>query len=346
LVAPAALALLADAYPTPTERARALGIFQGSTAAGATAGIVLGGFLTEYLGWRWVLLVNPPVIILLMLAMLRRLPAIRPTRRTVSLDLPGAALITAAVAALIYGLGEGQDRGFDHTPVVITLVVAVLLGVAFLINETRAAEPMLPLNMLRAPDRQAALGVMFLLGAVVAGYVFFISLYLQRVLGLSAVLTGLALVPATGTVLLVSTFVTRRLLARFSVRLILLGALTLVAAGQFWLSRVSSDGSYPVDVLAGIMLTAAGMGLAFPTVSYVVTSGVGPSERGIAGGLLVTAQQVGAAVGLAVLATVGAARASATDSLTDGYRLSYLTSTGLVIVAAVLLLVRLRRPTR
>ncbi|HEX7662826.1 MAG TPA: MFS transporter [Pseudonocardiaceae bacterium] len=344
LIAPAALALLVDAYQSPAARARALGIFQGSTAAGATAGIVLGGVLTEYLGWRSVLLVNPPVIAILVAIMLRRLPArdMDETRDSAvgagaarRLDVAGAGLITAAIAALIFGLSEGQSRGFGNPEAIATLAAAVVLGVAFVFVERHALEPMLPTALLRNRPRAAALTVMFLLGAVVAGYVYFVSLYLQRVLGLSALMTGLALVPATGTVMVTSVFITRRLLPRLGIRWTLLTALVLIVGGQVWLAQISPHGNYLADVLGGILLTAAGMGLAFPTASFVVTSDVPAQQRGVAGGMLVTAQQVGSAVGLAVLAIVAAEHTEQTGSLTAGYGLSYLIGAGMALLAIV-----------
>ena len=341
-VAPAALALLTDAYTSTSGRARALGIFQGASAAGATAGIVLGGVLTEYLGWRAVLLVNPPVIAILMVMMVRKLPSTISRATSSALDLPGAGLITAAVAALIYGLSEGQTSGFNKIPTITTLVLTVALTIGFVINERRARQPMLPLGLLQAKDRRAALSVMFLLGAVVAGYVYFVSLYLQKVLGFSAVLTGIALIPATATVMTVSIIITRRLLPKLGAKLTLAVALALIGAGQLWLSQISPHGNYLTGVLGGIVLTAVGMGLAFPTISFIVTSNVSAEDRGIAGGLLVAAQQVGSAVGLAVLATLSAARTTSTGSLTDGYRLSYLTATGVVVAAAIIMLVLLR----
>ncbi|MCW2495914.1 MFS transporter [Jatrophihabitans sp.] len=342
LIAPAALGLLTHAYSEPAARARALGIFQGSTAAGGTAGIVLGGILTEYAGWRWVLLVNPPVIIALVALIVRRLPDTPGHARGSRLDLPGAGLATAAIAALIFGVSEGQQRSFSSPDSWVSLAASVALLVGFVVVEARSADPMLPPALLRDRMRRVTLVAVFLLGAVFAGYVYFVSLYLQRVLGYSAVSTGVALVPATLTALIVATQVARRLLPRMGGKRLLLIALVLVGIGQLWLSRMSAGGTYPVDVLGGIVFTAAGLGLAFPTASFTITSDVAPQQRGVAGGMFVTGQQVGAAVGLAVLATAAAARTTHTGSLVDGYSLSYVIATGLIVVA--LLVLGLSRP--
>src|SRR6202021_2420250 len=171
------------------------------------------------------------------------------------------------------------------------LCLAVLLGAAFAVTQRRGKAPMVPLPVLADPARRAALSAMLLFGAVLAGYVYFTSLYLQDVLHFSPLETGLAFIPATGTVMLTATQVARRVLPRFGVRKILLAGLAITALGQVWLFTISSTGSYQLNVLGGILITAFGIGLVFPTASVAVTAGVGPGERGLAGGLFVTAQQ-------------------------------------------------------
>jgi EmrB/QacA subfamily drug resistance transporter len=341
LVSPAALSLLTTTNAEGAARNRALSIWQATTAAGATAGIVAGGLLTQYLGWRAVFLVNPPLIVI-MLALVKRLPAgaAAPGHR---IDYPGAALVTAAIASLIFGLSNGQQHGFASPETVAALALAVLLGAAFVAVELKASEPMLPLAIFSAPSRRAAVAAMVMIGAVLAGYVYFVSLYLQRVQHFSPVATGLALIPSTVTVVLMSTLGTRRLLARFSVRWVLLAGLICLGAGQLWLSRMSDDSTYLGVVLPGLILTSLGIGLALPTASIVITSGVRREDQGLAGALFTTSQQTGAAVGLAVLATVAAARtAHAAGSLVAGYQLSFLIAAGITLGAALLVLVQLR----
>jgi len=342
MVAPMALASVTDLYAEGPARVRALGIFQGATAAGASTGIVLGGILTQYVGWRAIFLVNPPLIAVLVVAMVRLLPRQLRTGPVTRLDIPGALMATVSVARLIFGLSEGQQHGFGASLSVVAFIVAVVLSLAFVVVQRRSRAPMVPLSVFAEPTRRVALIVMLIMGAVIAGYVYFTSPYLQKVLHLSAVLTGLALIPATGTVMVVSVLLTRRLLARFGTRPLLLAGLLAVGLGQLWLSRIDTGGSYAVNVLGGLVFTAFGMGLVFPTASVAVTVRVGPSERGLAGGLFATSQQVGQAVGLATLATIAAARtAGAAGSLVSGYQLSFLVSVGIVAVAfAVVLLQR------
>jgi MFS family permease len=187
---------------------------------------------------------------------------------------------------------------------------------------------------------------MLLFGAVLAGYVYFTSLYLQDVLHFSPLETGLAFIPSTGTVMVTSTQLTRRVLPRFGVRRVLLAGLVIAGLGQAWLFTISAAGSYQVNVLGGIMITAFGLGLAFPTASVAVTSGVGPGERGLAGGLFVTAQQVGQAIGLAALATIAAAATNAHHgSLVSGYRAAYLVAIGIVVAAIGIVAVQMRART-
>jgi EmrB/QacA subfamily drug resistance transporter len=346
LVAPQALAVVAHMYEEGPARNRALGIFAGSTAAGASAGIVLGGVLTQYTGWRGIFLVNPPIIVVLVVLMMRLLPR-DGGRQHVRLDGLGAILITASIASLIYGLSQGQQHGFGATTAIASLLLAVALAVIFVIAQQRVRAPMIPLAILADRARRAALATMVLLGAVVAGYVYFTSLYLQRVLSFSALSTGLALLPSTATVLTVSVLFTRRLLARFSIKSLLVVGLAATALGQLWLSQVRANGVYPSGVLPGILLTSLGIGIVFPTASVAVTAGVGPTERGLAGGLFVTAQQVGAAIGVAALATVAAAQTTAArGSLVAGYRLSYLLAVAVVVTALVIVMVQFRSAGR
>jgi len=364
LVAPMALAAIADLFPDGPARARALGIYQGATAAGASAGIVLGGILTEYAGWRAIFLVNPPVIVALIVAMLRLLPpggghaggGVRGR-----LDLAGAVLVTVSAAALIFGLSQGQQQGFAAPVTLGALTAAVVLGAAFGVAERRAPAPMIPLAVLADRARRVALAVMFAVASMIVGYVYFVTLYMQRVLGFSPLRAGLGLLPATLTVLVTSTWLARRLAARFGARLVLAAGLTSIGFGQAWLTQLPVTGSYPVNVLPGLVLTAFGMGLLFPTAAVLATAGVAPGDRGLAGGLLAASQQVGMAVGLAVLATVAAARTRATAglaapsaaagqaaaALVSGYRLSYLVAVAVVAcaLAGVLLLLPATRST-
>src|SRR3984957_19402529 len=346
MASPAALSLLTTTNAEGPARNRALAIWQATPAAGATAGIVAGGLLTQYFGWRAVFLVNPPVIAI-MLALVPRLPTGKRPGAGGGVDVRGALLVTTGIAALIYGLSSGQQHGFTAPATITALALAVLLTTGFVLAEKRSAAPMLPLSILAEPARRAAIAAMLMIGAILAGYVYFASLYLQKVLGFSPVATGLALVPSTVTVVLISTLGTRRLLSRFSIKAILLAGLACMGAGQLWLSQITAGASYPAAVLPGLILTAAGVGLALPTASIAITSGVRHSQQGLAGALFTTSQQTGAAVGLAILATAAAAAtAGHGGSLVDGYRLSFLIATGLAVLAAIIVALQLRTSSK
>jgi EmrB/QacA subfamily drug resistance transporter len=342
MVAPQALATISDLFEEGAPRTRALGLFQAATAGGASAGIVLGGILTQYIGWRAIFLVNPPIIVLLVVMMMRFLPK-DGERRGARLDVAGAVLATSSIATLIFGLSRGQQKGFSAPVALVALVAAALLAVAFVVTERRTAAPMVPFRIFSDVTRRTALLVMTLLGAVLAGYVYFISLYLQRVLHFSPILTGLSLVPATGTVMIVSSILTRRFLARYGMKKVLLAGLISLGLGQFWLFHISATGTYQVNVLGGLLFTAVGIGLLFPAVAVAVTQNVPPQDRGLAGGLFVTALQVGSAVGLAALATIAAARtASAHGQLVKGYQLSFMLCVAFVVVALFVVVVGIR----
>jgi len=336
MVAPAALSLLTTMNPEGPARTRALGLWQAATASGATTGIIAGGLLTQYLGWRAIFLVNPPLIAVMLVLVPRVLPA-RPPEGGQRVDAPGAVLGTGALAALIFGLSNGQQHGFTAAATVVALAGSVALLVAFVITERTVAAPMLPLSIFTSRTRSAAFGAMLMIGAILAGYVYFISLYLQHVLGFSPVATGLSLVPSTATVVVMSTFVTRRLIARIGIKWTLLAGLVSMAGGQLWLSQISGGASYASAVLPGLVLTALGVGLALPTASVAITAGVDRRDQGLAGGLFVTGQQTGAAIGLAALAAIAASRTEhAHGSLVSGYRLSFLIATAIALFGVAL----------
>jgi hypothetical protein len=279
-----------------------------------------------------------------MLVLLRRLPAGTGAGGGARLDYRGAAAVTAAIACLIFGLSYGQQHGFTTPLTIGALVAAVLLAGAFVWAELTVSAPMLPLTIFAVPARRAAVAAMVLIGAVLAGYVYFVSLFLQKVLHFSPLLTGLALVPSTLTVVAMSTLGTRRLLGRgLPAWQVLLAGLICLAGGQFWLAQVSATATYPTVVLPGPLLTSMGIGLALPTASIAITNGVRREDQGLAGALFTTSQQVGAAVGLAALATAAAARtAHASGSLVAGYRLSFQIAAGIIVLAAVIVAVQMR----
>ena len=335
MIAPTVLAMLTAIYDGPA-RARALGTWAASLAAGGTAGVVVGGLLTEYLGWRSIFLVNLPVIAVLIVLARQVLPDVRGDR-TRSLDPLGAALITLAIAAMIFGLTSGEQHGFAAAKAWIPLALFVLLSGAFFVNEKRVAEPMISLAFLAVPLRRVSTLAMFLVGGIVTAYTFFISLTLQHVLGLSPAQTGFAILPSGLIMFVTSMLLAHRLIARFGLKRTLILGLSTTGLAMLIFSQITAASGYATGVLPGMLLNSFGFGLLFPTVSIGITRNVAPKDQGAAGGLVPTAQQVGAAVVLAILATLAAAVTQQQDgSLAAGYRIGFLGTLGIAVICGAM----------
>ena len=337
LVSPAALSSLTLLFPDGAGRIRALGIWQGATAAGGTAGIVLGGLLVELLGWRSVFIINVPVVIALVVLVPRVIP--RPaSRQRVSLHIGPSLLVTVAIALVIYALSNLEQHGPLDVLTVAPFLVGLVVAAGFVMTEVRSRDPLIPRDLLRSRQRRGALGVMLITGGVLAAYVYFVSLYLQTVLGLTPLLTGISLLPATLTIVVLSSFIARRVIARIGLKsTAIIGAL-LVAGGQTWFVSLSTTGDYLLNVLPALVLTAAGIGLLLPAVSIAATADVAASVQGAAASLLTTSQQVGAALGVATLATIAATRTSAGASAAGGYSTAFVVSALAMIVAVAVVI--------
>ena len=337
LVSPAALSSLTLLFPDGAGRIRALGIWQGATAAGGTAGIVLGGLLVELLGWRSVFIINVPVVIALVVLVPRVIP--RPaSRQRVSLHIGPSLLVTVAIALVIYALSNLEQHGPLDVLTVAPFLVGLVVAAGFVMTEVRSRDPLIPRDLLRSRQRRGALGVMLITGGVLAAYVYFVSLYLQTVLGLTPLLTGISLLPATLTIVVLSSFIARRVIARIGLKsTAIIGAL-LVAGGQTWFVSLSTTGDYLLNVLPALVLTAAGIGLLLPAVSIAATADVAASVQGAAASLLTTSQQVGAALGVATLATIAATRTSAAVSAAGGYSTAFVVSALAMIVAVAVVI--------
>jgi EmrB/QacA subfamily drug resistance transporter len=344
MISPAALSLLTANNPEGPQRVRALGLWQAAAAGGASTGVVLGGILTQYVDWRSIFLINIPIVAVMLFSIPRMLRHETPTK-AVRLDYLGALTITISIASLIYGLSYGEQHGFSQGVTILALAGFVVFGLIFPIIELRSKAPMLPLSLLNDRTRRAGLGTMIMVGAIVVAYVYFASLYLQRVLDFEPVITGICFLPSTLVVMLTASQLTRRILKRIGVKFTLLAGLTSMAFGQFWLCHLAVQGNYGGYVLPGLLLTAFGMGLVFPACSIGATSGVPLQDQGIAAGLLNTTQQVGSAVGLAVLATIASSVSKgAHHSLAPGFRTSYAVATGLVVLTALFVSLQLSGP--
>jgi EmrB/QacA subfamily drug resistance transporter len=301
LAAPAALALLTTIFPDGPQRVRAIGLFTTVSAAGAATGLVAGGLLTEWASWRWVMFVNVPIG--LAVVALGRLVLKETERRHGRFDVAGALTSTAGMTALVLGLVEAGSSGWSSPVTVLSLSVGVIVLAMFLRVEWVANEPILPLHILASPVRGGANLARGLGYAGMYGMVFFLTQFLQDVQGHSALVTGLAFLPAPITVFLSSQLTSRVLLRRLPVKAIMVFGSVLSAAGLATLTQLHADTPY-IDILGGLILIGAGMGTSFVSLTTAALHGVAPGDAGAASGLVNVTQQLGAALGLAVLVTV------------------------------------------
>lgn len=325
LLAPAALALLTRLFPHPSERARALGIWGAVAGIGSAAGVLLGGVLTASLGWSSVFFVNVPTGIVVIVAVIALLSPDK-AAQTDRLDLPGAAAITSALITAVGALTAWEQVGPGHPLTLALSGGTAVLSIGFVIVERRAAQPLIPLTVFR--NRSLTVGniVMLLLGAAMIALFFALSVYMQSVLGYSALTTGLSQLPLALALIAIAGVVPAAL-ARFGVKSTLITFLLALAAGLTWLAFAPADAVFLTQILGPTLLIGVGIGGTFVTTTQLAVEDVPASEAGLAGGLVNTTQQIGGALGLAVLSTVAATRTSALantgvaqpEALTSGF---------------------------
>ncbi|WP_067564265.1 MFS transporter [Nocardia acidivorans] len=347
MAAPNTLALLTTTFADPKARMRVLALFSGMSSAGFAIGLIVGGLLTQWLSWRSVLFINVPSGLLVVLLALRYLPAAQ--RQPARLDLPGALTATTGVAALVYGFISAAAHGWGTTETDIPLAAGAVLIAAFLAIESRVAQPLLPLRLFADRNRAAAYASMFLAPMAGMSMFFFLTQFLQDVLGLSALATGFAFLP---TAVLMFTMIRAipRLLPRFGPRpLTMTGAASMVA-GLVLLTRLTPDTGYFPLLFLAMLFMGCGIGLAVAPLSVIIMSNVEPHEAGAAGGAMQTLQQTGAALGLAILVTVfgSAARGaggSPQHALVGGMTTAFAAAAGIAALTfAVALIFRNPRP--
>jgi EmrB/QacA subfamily drug resistance transporter len=334
IVAPAALSLLTTSFSEGPERNRALGIWGAIASGGAIVGQLLGGVVADLLGWRWIFFINLPFGVLVLLIGLRLFPHDRPEGRT-RLDLSGAFTLTGGLVLLVYAVTTLASPG-SHETALITVAAGVLLLILFVLAEQRHPEPLVRLALLRNPAVSAGNVINIVNAATSNVMVFFATLYLQQVLRLSPLITGLCFAPVTVVIMVVASR-TQRLVARFGVRTLLIAGAVCIAVGALWLTRLRVDGNYPVDVFPGLLLIGLGSALSFAPSMILATTGVADSDQGLASGMVSTSQQLGGAVGLAIFASAAAARAhgSSPAQLVQGYRWGYLLAISLPALMAI-----------
>jgi EmrB/QacA subfamily drug resistance transporter len=345
MMLPAALSLLTTMFREGRDRNTALGAWGAVAGLASAAGVFFGGVLTEGPGWRWVLFVNPPIAAVLLGAIFVLIPGERRRAPLANFDLLGSALVTGGMLLLVFALVKAPDQGWGSGRTITELIGAGALLAAFVVNEQRSRNPLVPLSIFKVPGLAAA-DVTQLIG--IAGFLsmfFFLTLYMQNVLGFSPLMTGAAYLPLTAGVA-VAAGIGSQLMSRIGTRPMIVGGAATVAAGLLLLSRVPADGSYLVDLLPGLMIVAFGIGAMFVAVTTAANAGVPADKAGLAAALLNASQQVGGALGLAILSAIATARtkhlfaahATPAHALTGGFHRAMLVGSVIVLVTAVIAL--------
>ncbi len=346
-ISPAALAIISTTFAEGRERGKALGVWAAIASGGSAVGLLLGGVLTEALSWPWIFYINVPIGVAVLLASLRLVPESKDERAHRSFDVAGAVTATGGLMALVYAIVSAQQHGWTAFSTVGMFVVALALLVGFVLIELRASDPLVRLSIFRVRTLTAANVVMLLVASGLFAMFFFNSLYIQRVLGYGPLKAGLAFLPFTAGIM-VSAGLASQFAPRLGVRAVAVVGMILTAAGLALLTTVPTDGTYLVNVLPPLIITALGMGAVFVPLTLVATTGLHDDDQGLASGLFNTSQQIGGALGLAILSTLSAGRttdvisglghapsgAEQASALVSGFRVAF--GGGAVFVAAAL----------
>jgi EmrB/QacA subfamily drug resistance transporter len=360
IASPTALSLIATNFPEGKQRNRAMGVYAAMSGAGASVGLLAGGILTDAASWRWVFFVNVPIAAGVLLLAPRVL--MESESRRAQLDVPGAAIITAGMGLLVYGLTNAATHSWGATSTVACLAAGAGLVGVFVLVELRARYPLMPLRIFADRDRSGSYAVMLCIGMAVFGMFFFLTQYMQVVLGYSALRTGIGFIPVSAMVGVMAQ-VASRILTRVGMRLPLLIGIAGAAGGLFWLSRLTVHSGY-TGIIGALLVIASGMGLVFVPLTLGGVARVRPEDTGLASALLNTGQQIGGAVGLALLSTiaVNAAHSRATalarvnggnlspallhQATAHGYGRAFLAGSALTLLAFVVaaILIRIKQP--
>ena len=358
IAAPTALSLIATNFPEGHLRNRAMGVYAAMAGAGGAAGLLLGGVLVDLVSWRWIFFVNVPIAATILFLAPRALNESSTTSGR--LDVPGALTATGGMLALVYGLSNVASHSWTATSTVISLVTAAILLLTFILVETRMAEPLMPLHIFKNRNRSGVYAIMLCIGTAMFSMFFFLTQFLQNVLGWSALRTGFGFLPMTVGII-VAAILASRFIGTVGIRIPLLVGPGAAAIGLFLLSRLSIHSGY-AGILVPLLIVSLGMGLSFVPLTLTAVSGVLPHEAGLASALLNTTQQVGGALGLAILSTIAinAARSKAIHlatvsgshltktanniATTHGYTTAFQVGSGIAVLALVISAVVIRAP--
>lgn len=348
MASPAALSLITLLFPGAEERARALGLWGAIAALGGTTGLVISGVLTDLMSWRWIFLINLPVAAVALALLPRLVTESRATHRA-RLDVPGTVLGTAAVVSLVYGLLQAGESGWADMAVIAPLLLAAVLAAGFLVMESRAAEPLVPRSFLSDRTRAVANGATLLFSAAFYAMAFLLMIHLQTVLGYGPLQAGVAYLPF-GAGILAGMWLSTRALMRMGVRWTLVLSFLISSGGLLLLSGLAAGDPYAAGVLPGMLVTSLGCGLSLPVLTAAAVTGTTEENAGLGSALFTSVQQVGGAVGIAVLVTLGAHRGEVqTDPLraaTEGFSLALTIAAALLALGAILIAALLRTRDR
>jgi EmrB/QacA subfamily drug resistance transporter len=344
ILSPAALSIVTTTFQDGAERTKALGVWGAVAGSGGAAGVLLGGVLTDGLGWEWVLWVNVPIGLIAAAIAPTLLAESRAAGERRHFDFAGAVSVTAGLSLLVYALVDANDAGWGSLQTVGLFVLSAVLLAAFVVIEQRAASPLMPFRIFRLRTLTGANVVGLLVGASLFSMFFYISLYMQQVLGYSAIHAGLSYLPLAITII-VSAGIASQLVTKVGFKSVMAAGLGLIAVALLWFSQISVGGSFVSDILGPSLLAAVGLGLAFVTTTIAAVSGVDEHEAGLASGLINTTQQIGGAVGLAVLSAISISvigDSHAPADLTNGFQDAFLAGAGIAVIGLIATLTLIR----
>jgi EmrB/QacA subfamily drug resistance transporter len=344
LISPAALSIISTTFAEGKERAKALGVWAAIAIGGSAVGLVLGGALTQSFSWPWIFFVNVPVGVFAFFAALRYVPETKDEHAHRSYDIGGAASVTGGLMALVYAIVKAETAGWGSSTTIGFFVLAVVLLIAFVVIELRSAEPLVRLSIFRVRSLSTANLSMFLVGSGMFAMFFFNTLYIQRVLDYGPLKAGLAFLPFTAGVM-ASAGVASSFTPRIGVRPVAAAGMIATVIGMLLFARMPVDGAYAIDVLPAMLICSIGMGAVFMPLTLVATTGLKDEDQGLASGLFNTSQQIGGALGLAILSTIAAGRShgSAPAQLVHGFHYAFAGSAVFVAAALVTMLALLRK---
>ena len=347
-ISPAALAIISTTFAEGAERAKALGVWAAIAVGGSAVGLIVGGALTQLLSWPWIFFINVPVGIAVFALSLRYLPESKEEGAHRSFDVAGAVTVTAGLMSLVFAIVQVPEKGWTSVQTISTFILSAVLLAAFVVIEQRSKAPLVRLSIFRVRSLTTANVTMFLVGSGLFAMFFFNSLYIQRVLGYGPLKAGLAFLPFTFGIV-ISAGLASRFAPRLGVRPVAITGMIVTIAGMALLTRIAANGTYAQDVLPALLLTSLGLGCVFVPLTLIATTGLRDEDQGLASGLFNTSQQIGGALGLAILSSLAATKTanatgvSQSQALVEGFHVAFAGGVVFIVLALIVFLALLRK---